>query len=153
MATKPKQISSSTGGYLSGFVPIFVWPSPSLSGHPHLCPAIPIFVRPDHPHRPTGPPTSSDWTTHIVRLDHPHRPTGPPTSSDRTTHIVWSIRPDPPDLTGFRLVLFMHSCMFSFHNRMSFRVLSSSTFCLRLDPRSSILISVTYPCLSNSGSH
>ena len=33
---------------------------PSSSGHPHLRPAIPIFVRPDHPHHPVrlaGPTT------------------------------------------------------------------------------------------------
>ena len=90
---------------------------------PHLRLAVPIFVRPS------------------------------PSSSDRTTHIVRSVRPDPPDLTGFRLILFMHSRMFSFHNRTSFHVLSSSTFYLRLNPRSSILISVTYPRLSDSSSH
>ena len=40
---------------LSGFVPIFVRPCPSLSGRAHLHPAIPIFVRPDHPHHPVCP--------------------------------------------------------------------------------------------------
>ena len=109
--------------HLRPAVPIFVWPSPSSSGCPHLRPAVPIFVRLS------------------------------PSSSDRTTHIVRSVQPDPPDLTSLRLILFMHSHMFSFHNRTSFHVLSSSTFCLRLNPRSSILISVTYPRLSNSGSH
>ena len=39
------QLQCSQQWVLSGFVPIFVQPSPSLSGHPHLC--------------PTGPPTSS----------------------------------------------------------------------------------------------
>ena len=42
-------------------IPIFLRPSPSSSSHPHLCPAIPIFIRPDHPHH----------------LDHPAGPTGP----------------------------------------------------------------------------
>ena len=37
---------------LSGFVPIFVQPSPSSSGRPHLRLAIPIFVRPDPPDPP-----------------------------------------------------------------------------------------------------
>ena len=97
-------------GQLSGFVPIFVWPSPPSSG----------------------------WTTHIVRLDHPHRLAGPPTS---------------PGLSGLCLTLFLDSRMFSFHNRMFLHMLSSSTFYLRLDPQSLILISVTYPHLSDSGSH
>ena len=72
------------------------------------------------------------------------------------THIVWLDRPDlpdPPDLTGRCLILFIDSHMFSFYNRISLHLLSSSTFYLRLDPWSSILISVTYPCLSDSGSH
>ena len=36
---------------------------PSLSGHPHLHPAIPIFVQPDHPHRLVHPagPTRPYW--------------------------------------------------------------------------------------------
>ena len=102
---------------------IFVRPSPSSSGHPHLHPAILIFIRPS------------------------------PSSSGRTTHIIQSIRLDPPDLTGLCLTLFLDSRMFSFHNRMFLHVLSSSTFYLRLDPRSSILILVTYPHLSDSGSH
>ena len=49
------------------------WQVESVRVRPHLCPAIPIFVRPS------------------------------PSSSHRTTHIVRSVRPDPPDppdLTG-----------------------------------------------------
>ena len=76
-----------------------------------------------------------------------------PPSSYQTTHIIRSGRPDPPDLTGLCLILFMNSHMFSFHNRMSLHVLFSSTFYLRLNPQSSILISVTYPHLSDSSSH
>ena len=77
--------------HLCPAVPIFVRPSPSLSGRPHLCPAVPIFVRPS------------------------------PSSSNQTTHIVRSVRPDPLDLTGLCLILFMNSHMFSFHNTMSLR--------------------------------
>ena len=78
----------------SSGLPIFVRPSPSSSGCPHLRPAVPIFVRPS------------------------------PSSSNRTTHIVRSVRPDPPDppdLTGLCFILFMNSRMFSFHNTMSLR--------------------------------
>ena len=51
---------------LSGFVPIFIRPSPSSSGRPHLHPAVPIFIRLDHPHRPVRParptgPTGPYW--------------------------------------------------------------------------------------------
>ena len=81
--------SSSGRPHLHPAVPIFVRPSPSSSGRPHLRPAVPIFVRPS------------------------------PSSSDQTTHIVRSGRPDPPDLTGPCLILFMNSRMFSFHNTMS----------------------------------
>ena len=113
------------------------------------------IIRPDHPHphRPARPPTSSGQTTHIVWPDHPHCLARPPTLSGQTTHIVWPNRLDPPDLTGLCLILFMDSRMFSFYNRMFLHALSLSTFYLHLDPRSSILISVTYPCLSDSGSH
>ena len=83
--------SSSGHPHLHPAVPIFIQPSPSSSSRPHLCPAVPIFVWPS--------PYSSDWTTHMVR----------------------SVRPDPPDLTGLCLILFMNSCMFSFHNTMSLR--------------------------------
>ena len=79
-----------------------------------------------------------------------------PSLYGRTTHIVRSVQPDPPDppdLTSLCLILFLDSRMFSFHNRTFLHVLSSSTFYLHLDPWSSILISVTYPCLSISGSH
>ena len=53
-------------------------------------------------------------------------------------------QPDPLDLTGPCLILFMDSCMFPFYNRISLHLLSLSTFYLRLDPQSSILILVTY---------
>ena len=76
-----------------------------------------------------------------------------PSSSGQTTHIIRSVQLDPPDLTGLCITLFLDSRMFSFHNRMFLHVLSSSTFYLHLDPQSSILISVTYPRLSDSGSH
>ena len=134
---------SGCGIRVSGFVPIFVRPSPSSSGCPHLHLAVPIFIQP-------SPSSSSRPHLHLA-VPIFIRPS--PSSSDRTTHIVWSVRLDPPDLTSLCLILFMHSCMFSFHNRMSLHVLFSSTFYLCLDPRSSILISVMYPCLSDSGSH
>ena len=120
------------------------WRSQSRSQNFHLGPDCPVSgpakMAPDRT-RPNFPNT---------RPDHPHHPAGPPTSSGWTTHIV---QPDPLDLTGLCLILFMDSRMFSFYNRISLHVLSSSTFYLRLDPWSSILISVTYPCLSDSGSH
>ena len=71
----------------------------------------------------------------------PHPCLAGPTSPSWTTHIV---RPNPPDLTGLCLILFMDSHIFSFYNRMFLHMLSSSTFYLRLNPRSSILISITY---------
>ena len=74
-----------------------------------------------------------------------------PPSSGWATHIVCPDRPDPPDLTGLCLILFMDSHMFSFYHRMFLHMLSSSTFYLHLDPWS--LISVTYPHLSDSSSH
>ena len=76
-----------------------------------------------------------------------------PPSSSQTTHIVWPDLPDPLHLTSLCLILFMDSHMFSFYNRMFLHTLSSSTFYLRLDPRSLILISVTYPHLSDSSYH
>ena len=53
--------------------------SPSLSSRPHLCPAVPIFVRPDHPHhpvrpaRPTGPyqPLSHSLSRTLVCFYYP----------------------------------------------------------------------------------
>ena len=76
-----------------------------------------------------------------------------PPSSGWTTHIVCPDQPDPPDLTGLCLILFMDSRMFSFYNKMFLHMLSSSTFYLHLDPQSLILILVMYPCLSDSSSH
>ena len=88
----------------------------------------------------------STWTVRI----HPHLCPAAPISI-QTTHIIRPVQPDPPDPTGLRLILFMDSHMF--YNRMFLHMLSSSTFYLHLDPRSSILISVTYPHLSDSSSH
>ena len=97
--------------------------SPSSSHCPHLHPAVPIFIQLS--------PSLSSWTIHIVRS-------------------VWLVL---PDLTDLCLILFLDSCMFSFHNRTFLPVLFSSTFYLHLDLRSSILILVTYPRFSSSGSH
>ena len=86
----------------------------------------------------------------VGTIPYPHCLAGPPTLSGQTTHII---RPDPLDLTSLCLILFMDSHMFSFYNRMSLHMLSLSTFYLCLDPQFSILISVTYPRLSDSSSH
>ena len=125
--------SSSGRPHLRPAIPIFVQPSPSLSGCPHLCPAVPIFVWPSHLH-----PAVPIFVRPSPSLSgHPHLClAGPPTSSSPSGRTHQTL---PACLT-----LFLDSRMFSFHNRTFLHVLSSSTFYLRLDPQSSILILVTY---------